>query len=170
MIPKRIAFFWGNDTMSWLRYMTLYSFCKLNPCWEVRLYHCKGNGAKKQWTTHVRQDFAEPATEDYWSRVGNLPVEVIPWELKDPDNPDDNQWSKITPPHKSDFFEWEYLANEGGIYADMDILFVKPMDAFLSQIGASDVAICHSDESNNSSRVSWKHPDSFNNLCSERGL
>ena len=46
-IPKRIFFYWGGSDMSWMRYMTLYSFRKMNPDWEVILYVSDNNQKEK---------------------------------------------------------------------------------------------------------------------------
>ena len=37
-IPKIAHFYWGSQKLSFLRYMSLHSFKKCNPDWEVRLY------------------------------------------------------------------------------------------------------------------------------------
>lgn len=142
MIPKTMAFFWGNDQMSWLRYMTLYSFCKFNPDWDVRLYCCPSNNAKQEWTDQIRQDFSQEVIEDYSPRIANLPITLIPWELEYPGTAD---WQSIGPSHKSNFFKWDWLSSNAGFYADMDILFVRSLDNLLAEVQNSNIVICHTD-------------------------
>jgi hypothetical protein len=37
-IEKTLHTYWGGDSMSYLRYLTLASFRKLNPDWKIFLY------------------------------------------------------------------------------------------------------------------------------------
>lgn len=146
-IPKVAAFFWGNKELSWLRYMTLYSFCHLNPAWDIYLFQSTPNDAQRFWVDSVRQDFSSTKTiKDYSDRIADLPIKVVPWEMPPSKLKDVDYWNKLGPSHKSNFFKWQWLSENAGIYADMDILFVKPMDSFLSKISDSDVAICHNSE------------------------
>lgn len=41
-----------------------------------------------------------------------------------------------------DLFQWELLSTVGGIYADMDILWLKPMDDVLTDFLDSDIVLC----------------------------
>ena len=42
MIPRRISFFW-HGRMSWMRFLTLQTFRRHNPDWEIHLYHPAGD-------------------------------------------------------------------------------------------------------------------------------
>ena len=137
MIPKRIFFFWGGGPMSWLRYMTLVSFKKLNPSWTIQLYRPTHEGNKKKtWNDRIQQDFSNyNSSDDYLYKLKELGIEIIPWILSPSNHPEDLTWNiKVGPSHKSNFFKWEQLSNQGGIYADMDILFIKPIDDFYNKI------------------------------------
>ena len=48
-------FYWGGSAMSWMRYMTLYSFRKMNPDWEMVL--CLASVDVDRWV-HRKQDFS----------------------------------------------------------------------------------------------------------------
>ena len=37
-IPKIVHFYWGNEKLSYLRYMSVYSFRKLNPDWKIKIH------------------------------------------------------------------------------------------------------------------------------------
>lgn len=123
MIPKRMVFFWGNERMSWLRYMTLYSFRKYNPDWEMALYVCPmGNVQSKTWVGPEKQDFFTYSGLDYMPKVKNLGVEVLKYEVSQ------NIVDSIGPSHKSNFFKWNAMWTSGGWYSDMDILWTRPMN------------------------------------------
>ena len=135
MLDKKIMFFWGNKTMSWLRYMTLVSFKRLNPDWKVELYLAPCLTTKKTWKDHNEQDFSSFTGVNYMSAVHKLDIEIKEWPL--PVN-----LPNIAPSHLSNFFKWSKLATEGGIYADLDILWTKPIDSFYEAVKNVDVGIC----------------------------
>ena len=142
MIPKRVAFFWGNETMSWMRWMTLLSFRKLNPDWQIDLYLCKPNGIKtKTWKDAPIQDFFNFDGEDYFKKAKALDINLKKWRLIDQKG---KSWEdKMGPSHKSNFFKWQELGVYGGIYSDLDILWVKPMDAYYEKIKHYNTMICY---------------------------
>ena len=111
-------FFWAGASMSFARYLTLATFCKLNPNWTVRLYQCHGN-FKRNWNSRERQDFENYDGENYLELVNVDLPQVEFHEFKCPD--------VDTPVHASDIFQWEILKS-GGWYSDMDILYLQPMD------------------------------------------
>jgi len=133
-INKTIYFFWGNDKMSWMRYMTLKSFRQMNPAWEMVLYRTEQRHKGKIWETNNYQDFFCYNGEDYFNKIQALDIEIRKYKNSD-----------MTPSHASNFFKWETLANESGVYADMDILWFKPIDKFYKVIKDCDTAICQTD-------------------------
>ena len=135
MVSKHIYFFWGNSVMSWMRYMTLYSFCKFNPEWDITLYLSKHDVNNKTWRMKNIQDFFSYKGENYIDKIHDLGITVEVTE----------EYRDMTPSHASNFFKWDILANSGGIYADMDILWVKPFDDFYDSFKDYDVAICQTD-------------------------
>ena len=117
---KEINFYWGNEEMSWLRYMTLVSFIKHNPEWKVNLYLDKSVELSKVWATPEVQDFFVSGRNNYLSKIEELGVEIK--------NCNGVTESAKTPAQKSDLFKWHLLATEGGFYSDMDIVFLKSID------------------------------------------
>jgi len=133
-IPKRIFFFWGNKTLSWMRYLTLKSFRLLNPDWQMILYTSKCTKDTKTWNDDVAQDFHTYKGRDYLPQVEELGVEIHEWHLQDYEN--------ITASHLSNFLKWHKLSAHGGVYSDMDILWAQPMDKLYDEFRDFDVAIC----------------------------
>jgi hypothetical protein len=118
MIPNHMHFFWHGGPMSWLRFLTLSSFRRLNPAWQITLHlpvvPCKGRG--------FTDDRAYQG-EDYLPRVNGLRIKTQRWSPP---------MKGLAPAHACDLFEWQLLAGQGGWYADMDILFVRPMPEMTS--------------------------------------
>ena len=145
-IPKEIFFFWEGDKMSWMRYMTLYSFRKFNPDWRIILYVNK-NGRFKEtpWSNHNVQDFFSYDGDDYFNKISELNVEVIEWDIHDNNLIETD--IEISPSQKSNFLKWYKLYETGGIYSDMDILWFKPIDDFYDTLISNDydTAICQTE-------------------------
>jgi hypothetical protein len=144
MIPKKIFFYWGNETMSWMRYMTLYSFRLMNPDWKIIVYHSKCGLDKKTWGSKEQQDFHNFASENYIDRLTQLHIEFKHWDLADNKIIKTNNITTMGASHKSDFFKWCILHDEGGIYSDFDIIYFRSLDKYYELLNRHnyDVAIC----------------------------
>jgi mannosyltransferase OCH1-like enzyme len=148
-IPKVINFFWANEKMSWLRYISIWTAKKFNPEWEVRLYlHAceeKYEISEGPWThENIVQDFFNYEGENFLEKLQEIDVKIINWQprilnktsgsmseamqMDEPFVPKDS-----TPPQRGDYFKWYLMATEGGFYSDNDILFVKSMDDLYEQ-------------------------------------
>jgi 2-polyprenyl-3-methyl-5-hydroxy-6-metoxy-1,4-benzoquinol methylase len=136
-VPKKAFFYWGNDTMSWLRYMTLYSFRKLNPDWEMELHVSHIDIKDKYWVDPNQQDFHTYKGKNYLSEVDKLGITIkeCPVFVKG-----------AGPSHNSNFFKWNELATNGGIYSDMDILFVAPIAEYYDKIKNLQTGLSYSSE------------------------
>lgn len=100
--------------MSWARYLTLKTFRDLNPSWEIVLWTSDVCG-EGEWDTGEKQDFADAVGPDYRNQLRKLRVKVR-----------DYKGACNNPIHSADLCRWDVLA-EGGIFADMDILWVRPV-------------------------------------------
>lgn len=126
MISKRISFYWSASKMSWLRYMTLFSFRKHHPDWEMFLYVNDSNHNEKPWNKdNHKQDFFNYKGEDYFEQVKLLDIKVINWECS-------KEILDMPPSHKSNLFKWEIMQKVGGVYSDMDIIYLRSIDGLLS--------------------------------------
>ena len=137
MIDKTAYFFWQGEQMSWLRYMTLYSFSKYNPKWRCILYICDSEyRAEKNWdTVEVQNDQAYPKekTKNYIQELKNLNIEIRNYKSKD----------KLNTFKNSDIFQWDILSEKSGFYFDMDIMFVSPMDKIYERCCNTDAYISY---------------------------
>jgi hypothetical protein len=132
-IPKIASFYWGNERMSYLRYLTLASFRKQNPDWRMQLFVHRsdigrtwGQGAalEKEW-------YRGP---DYLDRVLDLGVELIGAEgrgILERTGP-------LNDVHLSNLIGFDVLAKEGGCVFDMDILFIRPIDKVIADLGDAE--------------------------------
>lgn len=144
MIPKKIFFYWSGANLSWMRCMTLFSFRKFNPDWDITLYVSENNN-DKNWGGHEEQDFSNYKGKNYFPLLEKLNIKIEKINL-----PDDvkNKVKNLSPIHESDIFRYYELFTNGGIYADMDILFFRPIDKFYNQLVENDIdTLIHQDKS-----------------------
>lgn len=136
MIPKRMFFYWSGNNLSWMRYMTLYSFRKFNSDWEIILYLSNNNNTTKTWSGVEQQDFLNYNGKNYLDEVEKLNIKiedvVLPDDIK-------NNFPNISPIHESDIFRYYQLHKSGGFYCDMDVLFFESMDDFYNNIVKNDI-------------------------------
>ena len=133
-IPKRIFFYWGGSNLSWMRYMTLYSFRKMNPDWEVILYVSDNGMKNKGWKSSENQDYYQYKGDNYFNELKDLNIKIekaeFPEEIQE-------KLKKISPIHQSDLFRYYQLYLNGGFYCDMDVLFFRPIDYFYNKVVSS---------------------------------
>lgn len=126
MLPKDIYFYWGNDKMTYLRYMTFLSFRFYNPDWNMYLIMRRNknqsNAHKKDLGWWEYQDFmSDDGTEDYNKKIRGLNINILYLEDEHPEIAAMN----ITDIHVSDILAWKILSYKGGIVCDTDIIFTK---------------------------------------------
>jgi len=120
--------------------MTLYSFRKFNPDWEITLYLSDNGNAKKLWNGWEEQDFFAYKGTDYLPKLEalNIKIEkaVLPGNI-----------SGLSQIHHSDIFRYYQLAENGGFYSDMDVLYFRPIETYYNKVSACD-AVFHQDKRN----------------------
>jgi hypothetical protein len=115
--------FWGQSTMAYLRYLTLKSACAVHDdvCLITRDPKLCGKG---QWITPEALEFqGESPSVDWMPRVRELPLRIVDIVEVAPTLAN----MVITDNHAKDLLSYYMLATQGGTFADMDILFVKPI-------------------------------------------
>lgn len=115
---KVAHFYWGGGPLSYLRYLTIKSFQKYNPDWEVQL-HVPVTGVMVQNTWGTGEQPEPYFGEDYTNKLEHLFV------VHDFENL--GFLNLIPETYKSDFLRWHLLSTEGGLWLDMDILFFRPV-------------------------------------------
>ena len=120
-IPKISHWYWGNPTLPYLRYLTIYSFHKFNPDWEIRFYYPKKYFKTNTWKTFEQK--YEFKGKDYYPELKKLPIEFIEFDMKNIGVSND-----ISEVYKAGFFRQYYLSTIGGLGADMDMIFFKSIN------------------------------------------
>jgi len=131
-------FFFSGTKLSWMRYMTMYSFRKMNPTWEIVFYH---SNVSKDYTSDLfvnnPQDFiGANSGKDYLSLLPALNIDI-----REPAWPEKykNQVAKLDPVNEADLYRLYQLSIDGGFYCDTDVLFFRSMDDLYSKVSGFDV-------------------------------
>jgi hypothetical protein len=132
-IPQTAHFYWGGGPLSYLRFLSVKSFKKQNPSWQVTVHTpAVSSSAPATWTNSIKQDFRD--------QLGPLDVTVISHDFDSYGF--NNQAHEV---HKSDFLRWRLLAEQGGVWSDIDIFYTNPIDNIKENTVGNcniDVALC----------------------------
>lgn len=126
-IPNIAHFYWDGSRMSYLQYLTVVSFHKWNPDWKIRVYTPMVKYQGKATWASSEQQMVYTGINYYpmFKRLKYVETVMVDFDKY-------NIQSDIPETYKSDLLRWHLLADEGGLWSDMDILYLKPM----SQINA----------------------------------
>ena len=141
-IPKKVHFYWGNDSTSFLRFLSVWSFRKLNPDWEINVYvPARRYEGGILWGTGEGYDGAQFKGRDYSRELFSIPG----LQIKEIDFSEYPDIAKASENYKSDFFRWHILSTEGGVYSDIDLFYLRPMTEFhlnLREHRDADAVVC----------------------------
>lgn len=124
MIPKICHMFWGNPRLSELRMISMKSFRKYNPNWQMVLHRpIKLSEPYVTWPTGEQTGQTSIIKESKYS-IEDLDFfdKIIEHDITNFGLPSDTH-----PIHQCDYLRWRTLGTTGGLWSDNDILFVKPV-------------------------------------------
>ena len=121
MIPRHAYFYWGGTRLSYLRYLTLHSFLRWNPNWDVTLFTPVRPCDRTTWATHEQK--TEVVGRDYWDEAKRLSIVISKVDFTRFGLP-----ANVPDVIRSDFLRLHLLADQGGCWSDMDILYLAPID------------------------------------------
>lgn len=122
MIPKVLYLYWGGGPLSFLRYLTVYSFRKFNPNWTIIVYYpVEDSGKAKTWSTDEQGKTYEG--KNWFPELTKLGVRFEPMDMRLYGL--NNAMPEV---FKSGICRYYNLAMFGGVYCDFDIIFFKPLD------------------------------------------
>jgi hypothetical protein len=132
-VPKILHVYWGGGKLVYLRYLTITSFIRLNPDWEVCFWYPTTPFTGKSWGIEPGyQEFDNNLCDDYFSEIMKLPIKKIAVDFETMGFGKDS--AEV---HKADYIRIRSLFLQGGAWADMDILFFKSMNDLFVNIPAN---------------------------------
>jgi hypothetical protein len=109
--------------MSYLRYLTIHSLKKFNSNWEINLHVPRFPSRNNiSWKTG-EQSRPPLIRENFYDRALSAVSNVIEHDFEDYGI--DNEMHEV---HKSDLLRWKLLAEDGGVWSDMDIVYTNSID------------------------------------------
>lgn len=139
MIPKVLHLYWGrNKKLSYMKYLTALSFSKLNPDWNVKVHYPRIVSLGDSWDSFEQKTYDYQGVDHFnlLSDIDNLELNEVDFSVYD--LPID-----ISEVHKSDILRLYILANEGGIWSDFDIFYIKPINNYLNNLYNKQTHICY---------------------------
>ena len=122
-VPKIAHFYWGGGPLLYIRYLSVLSFMRQNPDWNVILWYPKNPFKGKSWgIQHGDQDINYRLCKDYTPELTALPINKIPIDF------DSLGFTKnMAEVHKNDYVRISVLGMCGGVWSDTDVIFFRPM-------------------------------------------
>lgn len=124
-LPRTMNFWWGGGPMSWLRQQTLTTFRRHHPDWEMTLHLDVASCGPRDgpWAPGVKRlTVAAARCPVEVAALGGTPA---PWDLR------------------CDVFRWAWLAEHGGWFSDLDVLYLASIDTTIDvPIGVSLLVTC----------------------------
>lgn len=121
-IPKFFLCYWGNSTLPWLRYLTLYSFRKYNPDWKIFIFY------------NAEKGISSDTEDNYWVKaqaLDNIVLYPVAGNLEkvfglDVSLTPDDHMREV---YRSDLIRWFLLRTHGGLWSDMDIIYLRSLES-----------------------------------------
>ena len=137
-IPKIFNCYWDRSPMSYLVYLTVKSFSYYNPDWDIHVYIPIKQFDHITWSSFEQKvKYTGKSWWDEFIKIRNVKVISIDFKTIGFDN-------DVSEVIKSDFLRWHILSTIGGIWSDLDILYVNSIEnAILKQNSNFDTMIFH---------------------------
>jgi hypothetical protein len=139
-VPKIAHFYWGcNRNMSYLRYLSIMSFKKFNPEWDMVL-HIPKFPSKEGPSWKGTEQKGLMVDIDYYPKLVESNIKRVLHNFEDY-----GFSNNIHEVFKNDFLRWLLLYKIGGVWLDTDILFVKSIENIsinIEQNCESDTILC----------------------------
>jgi len=117
---KTAYFYWGSEVMSYLRYMTFYTFRAHHPDWKMVLVKRRNQLKTTSYGWAETQDFMFEPLQDFSGELDRLDIDIEWLE----DSYPEIAVLDISDVHTSDILSWYVLATRGGVVSDTDIIYV----------------------------------------------
>jgi len=123
LVPKILHIYWGGGKLIYLRYLTVKSFVKHNPDWQIIFWYPKEPFKGRSWGIGQNYQYLnEDVCKDYLPDLLKLPITKMSVDFASLGFR--NNMAEI---HKNDYIRISALNLYGGVWSDMDIIYFKPL-------------------------------------------
>lgn len=135
-VNKTAYFYWGYQSMSFLRYLSVFSFAKFNPDWKIQVFVPVSLTVQQSWIDVPCNKDKGQFEDEFPQLHGISNASVNAFDMNTIGFP--NNLSEV---HKSDILRLWLLAERGGLWSDVDILYFGPIgDTIPADI---DAGVCY---------------------------
>lgn len=137
-IPRNLYLYWGNETISFLRAISICSFAHFNSDWKVILIRNNNLDERRSWRTGEKSDKDYYQGGDYSSlfkNYSNIQLERFDLSWIYEINP------QMADVHVKDILNWFLLAERGGFVVDTDVLFFSSFSRHFRLLKKSDIVL-----------------------------
>jgi len=144
-VPKIMHVYWGgNKPLSFMRYLTILSFSKYNPDWEIRCYTPTNPIKEEAWTGGEQKNHLYGGHDHLKDAAALENVSIIRKDFSDIGIP-----GALSEVHRSDLLRLYLLSEYGGLWSDMDILYINSMNnIFYNSVLSDKINIEHKVQEN----------------------
>jgi hypothetical protein len=129
-IPKICHFYWGGGIMVYMRYLSIKSFIKFNPDWNVIFWYPKEPFKGRSWYTDMYPPkINENVCRDYLPELKKLDITFMPVDFHGL-----GAKKNLAEVHKNDYIRLNVLHLYGGIWSDTDIIYFRSVNALKSNV------------------------------------
>jgi dTDP-4-dehydrorhamnose reductase len=121
VIPKIFYSYWDGSPLSYLQYLTVVTFQEHNPDWKVIIYMPTNQYIYKTWSSSEQK--TQYTGKNYLPELFKLNIEIK--KVNFDTIGFKNNVSEVI---KSDYLRYWILGNYGGLWSDMDVIYIKPID------------------------------------------
>lgn len=123
-VPKICHFYWGGGKLIYMRYLSVKSFMKYNPDWQIYFWYPMKSFAGRSWGTEFDPNsIKDELCKDYLSELLELPINKMPIDFINLGFKDD-----APEVHKNDYMRIFTLYCYGGVWSDTDIIYFKSLN------------------------------------------
>ncbi len=158
-VPKLCHIYWGGNELNYLRYLSVVTFMKYNPDWQVVVHYPVKSFKGKSWgAEHGYLPLNPKLCKDYFPKLMDLPI------IKNPINFTELGFGwNMSEVHKADYVRINVLYLYGGLWTDLDVLYFKPVTELkvnIPQNKDKEIYVCISPEYGHSTGFNMALPGS----------
>lgn len=135
-IPKIFHAYWDGSPMSLLNYLTVRTFHYYNPEYDIIIWTPSNRYAEISWkegahrTPYTGFDYWPMLQEESFVQIKPIDIEEIGFR---------NDVSEV---FKSDYLRWYLLSKYGGLWSDMDIFYIRPVNSIEPDTDFDTLFVC----------------------------
>jgi hypothetical protein len=124
--PKLLHLYWDGSPLSFLNYLTVISFNRYHPHWNIIVYSPDVPTTALTWASHEQKKrYTGPCYLEKLKGIPNVTLQQVCLDALG----FDSEASEVI---KSDYFRYHVLHKHGGVWSDFDIVYTASIEDKMS--------------------------------------